>query len=155
MRPWRPQVFQRQLSKEGLQQVVNSNAAAEGEGGGGLSAAAMSSDELRDLFQLRGATLSDTYDAMCADDGSDVDIDDAPDGPVRQEAICKEQARCVLALYLDIASAIIVRHKLHGRVHCMHSTAKWPRTLPALEPAPSCLWTEGSLAWLGGALDAG
>ena len=58
-----------------------------------LSAAAMSTDELRDLFQLRTATVSDTFDSMCADDSSDVDIDDAPDGPVPQEAICKEQAR--------------------------------------------------------------
>ena len=95
MRAWRAQVFQRQLAKEGLQQVVNSNAAAEGEGVGSVSAAAMSTDELRDLFQLRTATMSDTFDSMCADDSSDVDIDDAPDGPAPQEAICKEQARCL------------------------------------------------------------
>ena len=81
MRAWRAQVFQRQLAKEGLQQVVNSNAAAEGEGGGSVSAAAMSTDELRDLFQLRTATASDTFDSMCADDGSDVDIGDAPGRP--------------------------------------------------------------------------
>ena len=88
-----PQVFQRQLSKEGLQQVVNSNAASvEGGAGGGLSAAAMSSDELRDLFTLRTLTLSDTYDSMCADDNSDVDVDGLVDGPVRREGICKEQA---------------------------------------------------------------
>ncbi len=88
------QVFQRQLSKEGLQQVVNSNAAsAEGEAGGGLSASAMSSDELRDLFTLRTLTLSDTYDSMCAADDSDVDVDGLEQGPARPEAICREQAR--------------------------------------------------------------
>ena len=116
-----PQVFQRQLSKEGLQQVVNSNAAAEGEGGGSVSAAPMSTDELRDLFQLRTATLSDTFDSMCADDSSDVDIEDAPDGPAPQEAICKEQARCLAPLDLSSAGPITVRHKLHGRVQGSHS----------------------------------
>ena len=89
------QVFQRQLSKEGLQQVVNSNAAsAEGDQGGGLSASAMSSDELRDLFTLRTLTLSDTYDSMCAGDDSDVDVDvdGLEEGPARQEPICRQQA---------------------------------------------------------------
>ena len=88
------QVFQRQLSKEGLQQVVNSNASASAEGGepgGGLSASAMSSDELRDLFTLRTLTLSDTYDSICADDDSDVDVD-SEEGPAPKEAICREQA---------------------------------------------------------------
>ena len=50
-------VYQRQLSKEGLQNVVNNDA----KGGSAL----MSSEELRDLFTLRGCTLSDTYDSMC------------------------------------------------------------------------------------------
>ena len=87
-------MFQRQLSKEGLQQVVNSNnsGSAEGDPGGGLSASAMSSDDLRDLFTLRTLTLSDTYDSMCADDDSDVDVDGPETGAARQEAICREQA---------------------------------------------------------------
>ncbi len=75
--------------------MVNSNASASGEGGeqgGGLSASAMSSDELRDLFTLRTLTLSDTYDSMCADDDSDVDVDGHEDGPAPKEAICREQA---------------------------------------------------------------
>lgn len=50
-------VYQRQLSKEGLQNVVNNDA----KGG----SAVMSSEELRDLFTLRSATMSDTYDSMC------------------------------------------------------------------------------------------
>lgn len=53
-------MYQRQLSKEGLQNVVNS----ESKGG----AALMSSEDLRDLFTLRGTTLSDTYDSMCCSD---------------------------------------------------------------------------------------
>ena len=107
MHAWRAQVFQRQLSKEGLQQVVNTNAATDGESGS-VSAAAMSTDELRDLFQLRTATLSDTYDSMCADDSSDVDIDDLPDGPVPQEAICKEQACGLPPLKLNIVALIVL-----------------------------------------------
>ncbi len=105
------QVFQRQLSKEGLQQVVNSNASAsaEGEQGGGLSASAMSSDELRDLFTLRTLTLSDTYDSMCADDDSDVDVDGVEGGPAPKEAICREQA-----------SSAAIAQNLQGR-NCMHS----------------------------------
>lgn len=89
------QVFQRQLAKEGLQQVVSNNAAsADGDQGGGLSAAAMSSDELRDLFTLRTQTMSDTFDSMCADDNSEADVDVVrlDDGPGHQEAIFKEQA---------------------------------------------------------------
>ncbi|KAK9834193.1 hypothetical protein WJX81_007238 [Elliptochloris bilobata] len=71
-------VFQRQLSKEGLQTVVNNSGKAgdaSGSGGGaaaesaGMSANLMSAEELRDLFSLRQHTLSDTYDSMCGDDG--------------------------------------------------------------------------------------
>ena len=50
------QVFQRQMSKEGLQAVVNGSDAA----GGGWS-----SEMLRDLFTLRQDTASDTYDSRC------------------------------------------------------------------------------------------
>ena len=63
--PWQAhlcvQVYQRQLSKEGLQSVVNSAAT----GSGGASSNAMSTEELRDLFTLRRHTRSDTYDCMC------------------------------------------------------------------------------------------
>ena len=51
------QVYQRQLSKEGLQSVVNSAAT----GTSGASSNAMSTEELRDLFTLRRHTRSDTY----------------------------------------------------------------------------------------------
>ncbi len=77
-------MFQRQLSKEGLQTVVNNSSkpddGASGSGGGGgadgasIGANLMSAEELRDLFTLRQHTLSDTYDSMCGDDG------DAPTG---------------------------------------------------------------------------
>ena len=60
------QVYQRQLSKEGLQSLVN-NASAAGGGGGGpdVALSSMSAEELRDLFTLRADTCSDTYDSMC------------------------------------------------------------------------------------------
>ena len=145
-RPWRPQVFQRQLSKEGLQQVVNSGGAAEGEGG--LSAAAMSTDELRDLFQLRTATMSDTFDSMCAGDSSDVHVDDLPEGPLPQEAICKEQACCLASLNLNIVGPIGVRHNLYERVQGRHSIARWSELFLVLQLAPSCVCDEGSSARL-------
>lgn len=56
------QVFQRQMSKEGLQAVVNGNDAA----GGGWS-----SEMLRDLFTLRQDTASDTYDSRCRTEDDD------------------------------------------------------------------------------------
>ncbi len=67
------QVFQRQLAKEGLQQVVNNTAAAASAGseagdGAGIAAAAMSAEDLRDLFTLRLHTASDTFDSMCNGD---------------------------------------------------------------------------------------
>ena len=52
-------MYQRQLSKEGLQNVVNAD-------GGGAGSNAVSSEELRDLFTLRPNTPSDTYDSMCS-----------------------------------------------------------------------------------------
>ncbi len=62
------QVFQRQMSKEGLQAVVNGNDAA----GGGWS-----SEMLRDLFTLREDIASDTYDSRCrSTEESTVDDDD-------------------------------------------------------------------------------
>lgn len=57
-------MYQRQLSKEGLQSVVNSAAA----GAAGASSNAMSTEELRDLFTLRRHTRSDTYDCMCGEE---------------------------------------------------------------------------------------
>lgn len=56
-------VYQRQLSKEGLQAVVETKA---GSGGG---AAVMSLEELRDLFSYDPDTLSTTYDHMVATKG--------------------------------------------------------------------------------------
>ena len=49
-------VFQRQLSKESLQNVVN--------GEGVLEQASMSKEELRKLFTLDGDTASDTHDNL-------------------------------------------------------------------------------------------
>ena len=82
------QVFQRQMSKEGLQTVVNNSskdAGGSGGGGGGadsgLAANLMSAEELRDLFSLRQHTLSDTFDSMCSDEA-----EEAGDGG----AVCAE-----------------------------------------------------------------
>lgn len=52
-------MYQRQLSKEGLQNVVSAD-------GNGAGANAVSSEELRDLFTLRPNTPSDTFDSMCS-----------------------------------------------------------------------------------------
>ena len=57
-------VYQRQLSKEGLQAVVDSK-----EGGAAAGAAVMSLEELRDLFSYDPETLSTTYDHMVATKG--------------------------------------------------------------------------------------
>jgi hypothetical protein len=64
-------VFQRQISKEGLQQVVDNAAAAAGasSGGGGVAPGSnvslLSQEQLRELFTMQ-QTASDTYDLMCA-----------------------------------------------------------------------------------------
>eukprot|EP00195_Chlamydomonas_chlamydogama_P012357 CAMPEP_0202906302 /NCGR_PEP_ID=MMETSP1392-20130828/38231_1 /ASSEMBLY_ACC=CAM_ASM_000868 /TAXON_ID=225041 /ORGANISM="Chlamydomonas chlamydogama, Strain SAG 11-48b" /LENGTH=1035 /DNA_ID=CAMNT_0049594745 /DNA_START=120 /DNA_END=3227 /DNA_ORIENTATION=+ len=50
-------VFQRQLSKEGLQSLVSKN--------GKAAANLLSAEELRELFTLDPETLSNTYDMMC------------------------------------------------------------------------------------------
>lgn len=73
-------VFQRQISKEGLQQVVDAAATAthgpgaaggggasgSSCGGGGGSSNLLSAEELRELFTLRPDTASDTYDLVCS-----------------------------------------------------------------------------------------
>ncbi len=71
-------VFQRQISKEGLQQVVDNaaggggasssgGAGGNGSGGGapGMGSSLLSTEELRELFTLRQDTVSDTYDLLC------------------------------------------------------------------------------------------
>lgn len=63
-------VFQRQLSKEGLQTVVNN----ESKG-----AALVSSEDLRDLFTLRSETVSDTYDSICCGDDEEKENEPKPD----------------------------------------------------------------------------
>jgi hypothetical protein len=50
-----PQVYQRQLSKEGLQSVI---------GAGEVEETASSIEDLRDLFTLQTGTLSDTHDTL-------------------------------------------------------------------------------------------
>lgn len=72
------QVFQRQMSKEGLQAVVNGNDAA----GGGWS-----SEMLRDLFTLRQDTASDTYDSRCRP----ADDDDMEDGHEAEQAVASPE----------------------------------------------------------------
>lgn len=76
-------VYQRQLSKEGLQTVVNSEAG--GKGGSAL----MSSEELRDLFTLRSATASDTHDSMCCPSGSE--DSEQPPSQLQDNSCIKEQ----------------------------------------------------------------
>lgn len=66
------QVFQRQMSKEGLQAVVNGSDAA----GGGWS-----SEMLRDLFTLREDIASDTYDSRCRSSEESMVAGDDEAGP--------------------------------------------------------------------------
>lgn len=93
------QVFQRQMSKEGLQAVVNGSDAA----GGGWS-----SEELRDLFTLRQDTASDTYDSSCRpkedDLAEEADSQGSPGSPqYKQQAssvsdFCWSGSRCQVKL---------------------------------------------------------
>lgn len=57
-------MYQRQLSKEGLQSLVNSTSDA-GAVSSNMPVNSMSSEDLRNLFSLRAGTLSDTYDSVC------------------------------------------------------------------------------------------
>lgn len=94
------QVFQRQLAKEGLQQVVNNTAGSASAGsdagdGAGIAAAAMSAEDLRDLFTLRLHTASDTFDNMCNDDGDEAADDEGGEGsgaPYSAPEVHKDQA---------------------------------------------------------------
>ncbi|GIL43572.1 hypothetical protein Vafri_1202, partial [Volvox africanus] len=54
-------VYQRQLSKEGLKQLVSKN--------GKAAANVMTAEDLRELFTLNADTWSDTYDYMCGGPG--------------------------------------------------------------------------------------
>ncbi|GAB4814175.1 hypothetical protein N2152v2_001221 [Parachlorella kessleri] len=95
-------VYQRQLSKEGLQQVVNS------KGGATSGPNLMSMEELRDLFSYDPTTLSSTYESLCKDDRTDQERaagqqqqqqapemdgqgDDSAAGGVGRNLICKAQ----------------------------------------------------------------
>ena len=76
-------MFQRQMSKEGLQAVVNGSDAA----GGGWS-----SEMLRYLFTLREDTASDTYDSRCrpADESMDDDEEAEPmPDPEYKQQVCQ------------------------------------------------------------------
>lgn len=115
-------MFQRQLAKEGLQQVVNNTAAAASAGsdagdGAGIAAAAMSMEDLRDLFTLRLHTASDTFDSMCnadSDEAADTDAEDegsrAPALPVD---IHKDQARAGRPCIVAVAVRILTGEGLH------------------------------------------
>jgi DNA repair and recombination RAD54-like protein len=87
-------VYQRQLSKEGLQAVVDTKTSG---GTGGANSAVMSLEELRDLFSYDPDTLSTTYDHMVATKG--LPKKKKPDKPPTKKAIAaakkakKEAAR--------------------------------------------------------------
>ncbi|CAD7701124.1 unnamed protein product [Ostreobium quekettii] len=75
-------VFQRQLSKEGLQGVVGKSGQAE--------ASMMSAEELRNLFSLNLNTVSDTYDSLCQADKPEpqeegTSLDDDPMGVAKKQ----------------------------------------------------------------------
>jgi DNA repair and recombination RAD54-like protein len=76
-------VYQRQLSKEGLQAVVDTKASA------GAGGAVMSLEELRDLFSYDPDTLSTTYDHMVATKG--LPKKKKPDKPLTKKALAAEK----------------------------------------------------------------
>ncbi|KAG7670478.1 hypothetical protein Ndes2526B_g00232 [Nannochloris sp. 'desiccata'] len=75
-------VYQRQLSKEGLQAVVDTKTSGST---GGANSAVMSLEELRDLFSYDPDTLSTTYDHMVATKG--LPKKKKPDKPLTKKAI--------------------------------------------------------------------
>ncbi len=133
-----PQVFQRQLSKEGLQQLVNNSSGAGGGGGGGdgggdatsMSAAAMSSEDLRDLFRLRAHTASDTYDAICCADEADEAADEDGEDPggiidLGTQTVNKEQASCCPAPWDASQKRLPLLHLLLRRQPFLLRTFAW------------------------------
>ena len=78
------QIFQRQLSKEGLQALVN----ADDAGGANL----LSSEDLRDLFTLRPYTASDTFESMCEEDDDTAKDPSQPLPPNNSSADAPQQA---------------------------------------------------------------
>eukprot|EP00210_Caulerpa_lentillifera_P002332 g2237.t1 len=70
-------VFQRQISKEGLQGLVNKN--------GKAATSALSTEELRDLFTFQKDTQSDTFDSIC---GTDLDNGEAPEIKYKTQEGC-------------------------------------------------------------------
>ena len=85
-------MFQRQLSKEGLQAVVNGGEAEKGGGG-------WSSEDLRDLFTLRQDTASDTYDSRCKSPEPEDADDERSEEP--QLAVYQEQVKNVEVVALN------------------------------------------------------
>jgi hypothetical protein len=76
-------VFQRQISKEGLQSVV-------GKAGKAVANLA-TAEELRQLFSLHPETLSDTYDIIAGNEGWT-----PPGGCLLGQAYCCSGAVCLL-----------------------------------------------------------
>ena len=101
------QVFQRQLSKEGLQAVVNGGEAEKGGGG-------WSSEDLRDLFTLRKQTASDTYDSRCKSPDPD-ECEASQDEADYQPPVYQEQVKVTSA---RPCHANIVHQTLSGSMSC-------------------------------------
>ena len=113
-------VYQRQLSKEGLQNVVNNDA----KGG----SAVMSTEELRDLFTLRASTASDTHDSICCTSGSEDSQKQSPE--LQPECCIKAQ---VLPCHRPLARPSASRDSDSGPLCCTcgnirrrHGTSKKP-----------------------------
>jgi hypothetical protein len=83
-------VFQRQLSKEGLSNVVNQS--------GKSAASMMSAEDLADLFTPEFDSLSSTYDSMLeAEDGTqaaDPLQSQEPGSTLTRQLVQREQVRC-------------------------------------------------------------
>lgn len=99
-------MFQRQLSKEGLQSVVSKT--------GKATANLMSADELRELFSLRPESLSDTYDMCCGRSSAAAKVDE--DG--RPLPILKDQV-CVLVKGSDLGVDRLTIYMLKEQVEVL------------------------------------
>ena len=126
------QIFQRQLSKEGLQALVN----ADDAGGSNL----LSAEDLRDLFTLRPYTASDTFESMCEEDDNTAEdpsqslppINSSADAPQQALSIHKEQVNKNVPklhptrLIWDVRRVRIIRKRKRQQVVELCSTCHYP-----------------------------
>lgn len=88
-------MFQRQLSKEGLSNVVNQS--------GKSAASLMSTEDLADLFTPEFDTLSSTYDSMVDPPPDEAAEAPSADAPLVRRTVRRAQVRRALSECLVLA----------------------------------------------------